>query len=171
MRRSIPIVVVVLAALAVVAANAKNPPTPPAGTWDLSQTRLTYAGPRGPVRSAVMKLVPRRATFAPVCNLAQCTVPTVVTTVGGRRLKFRLTSTSTPAYSGSRPVATGLRCGGRRLTALVLITARMIERQQEPGAALVGTTQVSIGNPGRCSLFQGKARAVRKTWYTGVLGG
>ena len=54
---------------------------------------------------------------------------------------------------------------------LEAITARMIERQQEPGAALVGTTQVSIGNPGRCSLFQGKARAVRKTWYTGVLGG
>jgi hypothetical protein len=170
-KRSIPIVVIVLAALLAATAGAKSPPTPPAGTWDLSHNRLTYSGPGAPVRSAVMKLVPRRATFTPLCTVAQCTVSTLVTTAGGRRLKLMLAATSTPFYAGSVPVRLGLRCGGRRLTALVLMTARMIQRQQEPGAALLGTTQVTVENPGRCRLFQGKLRAVRRTAFTGVPAG
>lgn len=166
-RRSIPIVVIVLAA-AVTTANAKNPPTPPAGTWDLSHTRLTYAGPGPPVRSVVMRLVPRRAAFTPVCNAAQqCTVSTLVTTTSGRQFRLKLTPTSGAYYAGSRSIRTGLRCRGRKLTARVLMTARMIERLQEPGTALLGTTQVSVDNPGGCRLFHGKRRAVRKTWFTG----
>ena len=167
MRRSILIVVVALAALAA-AANAKSPPTPPAGTWDFSNTRLTYAGPGAPVRSVVMRLVPRRAVFTPACNLAQCTVSALVTTTSGRQFKLKLMPTSGAYYAGSRPIRTGLRCRGRKLTALVLMTARTIERQEEPGTALLGTTQVAIANPGGCRLFHGKRQAVRKTWFTGV---
>ena len=168
-RRSLLIVVVALAALAAAAASAKNPPTPPAGTWDVSNTRLTYSGPRAPVRSVVMRLVPRRATFTPVCNAAQqCTVSSLVTTTSGRQFKLKLTPTSGAYYAGSRSIRTGLRCRGRKLTALVLMTARTIERQQEPGTALLGTTQVSITNPGGCRLFRGKRQAVRKTWFTGI---
>jgi len=167
-KRSIPIVVVALAALVAAVANAKSPPTPPAGTWDLSHTRLTYAGPGVPVRSVVMRLVPRRAAFTPVCDAAQCTISTVVTTTSGRQFKLKLTPTSGAYYAGSRPIRTGVRCRGRKLSALVLMTARTIERQQEQGTVLLGTTQVSIDNPGGCRLFHGKRRAVRKTWFTGV---
>jgi hypothetical protein len=170
-RRSIPVIVVVLAALAAAAGHAKEPPTPPSGTWDLNHSRLTYTGPSAPVRSVVMRLVPRRATFTPVCNLSQCTVSTLVTATGGRGFKVRLTAGTNPFYAGSVPLRTGLRCRGRRLSAIVMITARMIQRQQEPGSALLGTTQVSIDNPGGCKLFQGKRRAVRKTWFTGVQAG
>ena len=168
-RRLIPIVLVALAALAAAVANAKSPPTPPAGTWDFSNTRVTYAGPGAPVRSVVMRLVPRRAAFTPACNAAQqCTVSSLVTTTSGRQFKLKLTPTGGAYYAGSRSIRTGLRCRGRKLSALVLMTARTIERQQEPGAVLVGTTQVSIANPGGCRLFHGKRQAVRKTWFTGV---
>jgi hypothetical protein len=168
-RRSIPILVVVLAALAASTAGAKGPvPRPPDGAYDLYPVRTTYSGPPTAVRAALAKLINRRVTFASTCGVASCFVDVTVTTPAGRRVKFQVSSTSTPPYTGSVPIATNLRCGGRRLIALLTMTARVPEVQEEPGRALTGSTRATIDNPGRCKLFRGRARAVRRTWFNGV---
>jgi hypothetical protein len=163
-RRSIPIVVIVLAALAASAGYAKNP-TAPAGTWDLQTTQSASTGPRGPIRTALTRLIQRRVTFTVGC--AEPCAVALVKTARGRLVKFVMRPDGR-AYTGQVAIATGLRCGGRAVKATLKLTAAMIATPQEPGDRLTGSTVAVARNPGKCALFRGQARASRTTEFYGV---
>jgi hypothetical protein len=167
-RRSIPVVVIALAALAVTGAYAKPPAPPPDGAWELRLTRATYEGPAAPVRSILANVIQKRVVFSPVCTEHWCTVDVTVMSSRGRRVTFTLAPTNAWAYSGWVALPTGLRCGGRKLPAMLTMTVKVVSRQEEPADLLTGTTEAFISNPGRCALFRGKAWGIRRAWYYGV---
>ena len=166
MRRSILVAVIALTALAASAAIAKNPAVP-AGTWDLHTTKASYSGPSTRLKSVLAKLIKQRVIFSPACTPTLCATYATVTTIRGQRVRFRLVSKASEAFTGRVLIATGIRCGRKPLKAQLEMTASMIQLQQ-PSDRLIGATSAVAVNPGNCPLFRGFRRAVRKTQYFGA---
>ncbi len=166
MRRSIPIVMLALAVFSAPAASAKDPPLVPTGTWHFHSTRATYTGPPMTVRSMLTKIMDNRVNFQPVCGLGDCmAIATIYRPPRGTPARFTLTQRD-GWYVGATTLTSSLRCNGKPLKARLKLSVKTAQRLDED--VLWGMTEASAVNPGGCTLFRGKARGIRRHWFTGA---
>jgi hypothetical protein len=164
-RHSVFVTAIVLGAFASSGAGAQDAAAPE-GVWYLTTTRASYSGPPMPVRAVVVKAIERRISFTSTCPAGACSTSVHVTQVRPRReVVFRVAPTGAGDYVGRVTIRTWLTCVRRPVKMTLTISARVEQTEREP--RLVGWTDARAKNPGRCAAFRGKARAVRKTTFTG----
>jgi hypothetical protein len=166
LRRSILVMLLVPAICSAPAASAKDPAPVPSGDWYLQSTRATYSGPSASVRSMLTKIMDKRVSFRPVCGLVDCmTIVTIYRPPRGTPARFTLTQRD-GWFVGTTTLTSSLRCNGKRLKARLKMSVRTQQRLDDD--VLWGMTEAVAANPGGCPLFQGKARGIRRTWFSGA---
>jgi hypothetical protein len=111
------------------------------------------------------KIMVNRVVFQPLCTQARCASRvTIFRPPRGVRARFMLNE-HLGSYTGKATLTSTLRCNGRPLKATLRLTVKVAERFDD--RVLVGSSEAIAANPGRCRLFGGKARGMRRVWFTG----